>query len=122
MNTQAAPLKQASAWVGQPKRDRLKIIQPDLSVAHAIGQVVANSWRYPGPGIALLSLALFTKDKTPQLIAQMLNLLRISGVPEALGKHTERLLFVLAGFNSLADKFSQNSVLTEAMLPSEFAR
>src|SRR5712692_2797964 len=64
----------------------------------------------------IIHQALFTKDEAPQLVAQLLYLLRITGRAEAFSELKKCLLFLLLGFDSLLDEFHQNTVVAESAL------
>src|ERR1700680_4113150 len=76
-------------------------------------RMAAGSWDQPASG------ALLTKDEPSQLIAQLLDLFRIIGRAEAFGQLEECLFFLLAGLDSLLDKFHQDAVIAEIAFPSQ---
>src|SRR3981081_3919396 len=70
-------------------------------------------------GTRLQSGALLTKDEPSQLIAQLLDMFRIIGRAEAFGQLEECLFFLLAGLDSLLDKFHQDAVIAEIAFPGQ---
>jgi hypothetical protein len=84
---------------------------------HALDQMVANSGRNPGPYLDLRHS--FAKDEASQLIAQLLDLLRIGGGPEAFRQMEECFLFFLLGLDALLDEFHQNAIVAESALPGQ---
>jgi hypothetical protein len=58
----------------------------------------------------------FAKDETAQLVAQLLDLRRITSSAKAFGELKEILLFLLGGFDALLDEVHQDAVIAESAL------
>ncbi len=62
--------------------------------------------------------ALFTKNETPQFVAQLLHFFRVLGIAETICEFKEVFFFLLARFKSQFHKLHQNPVAAETTMSS----
>jgi hypothetical protein len=97
----------------QPNPELVEVIEADVAVVHALGQMVANGYGDARPGLNLGHL--LTENQAAQLVAKALRLFGIARCAKALGKLEKRLLFLFPGFDAELNELHQNTVVTQAL-------
>src|ERR1700691_4851961 len=80
--------------------------------------MLTNGGGERGPSFDLRhdSPASFAKNEAAQLVAQLLDLLRITGCAETFGQLKECLFFLPGGLDAVFDEFDQHTVVAESAL------
>ncbi len=104
-----------------PNAQLVEVFQADIAVVHGLDEMVANGGGKPGPSFDLrhASPTSFAEDEAAQFVAQLPDLLRITGGAELLSELEECLLLLLCSFDALLDELDQYAIVAESALAGD---
>jgi hypothetical protein len=105
------------AWVWSCAKNLLKVIQIGTKPVGSRSCARPNGCEQrPAVGTRFRSRPSLTEHKAAQLVAQLLHFFGIRCGTKTFGQREESLLFLLASFDSLLDKFYQKAIVAETQL------